>query len=291
MNYLSAYFLVLLIITGSSNIVGAEDMLDIFSEDIKGENKQLSLKYRMASYLIHHSPIRRRIKLSNNKDLKSLFDAAKFNFGLVETKINEKKWIEANAIIDSVIRDLSNISRMLNQKKIERDKYTENVKKVNSFTMPEWTDLSNEEVEFLKLNLKKIESLVKQSANAAKNENYLIASNFLDQAYKLKSQLLMTLKHESTVVYDLFFDSPEEEFSYMLKRSTHYLELVNNLLKNNQFNKAKMNLITVYVEEAEAGIEKALMMEKDKQHESAVIVLDKSIKNLSGTLKIMGVRP
>ncbi len=290
MNYFTSFFMMLLIML-SSYEVGAEVMDDIFSKDIIGENKQLSIKFRMASYLLNHSPIKRRIKLSKNKELKSLFDAAVFNFGLVETKINEKKWIEANAVIDSVIRDLSNVSRMLNQKKLDRNKYVENTKRVESFVMPKWSNLSESETKFLSVNTDKIKLLVGQAVASSDKDDYLMANQYLDKAYKLKTQLLVTLKHESTVVYDLFFDTPEEEFSYMLKRSSHYLELVNNVLKNNTFNKDKMNLINVYVKEAKVGIEKALAMKNNKRHENAVIALDKSIKNLSGTLKIMGVRP
>ncbi len=290
MNYFISFFTMLLIML-SSYEVGAEIMDDIFSKDIIGENKQLSSKFRMASYLLNHSPIKRRIKLSKNKELKSLFDAAVFNFGLVETKIKEKKWIEANAVIDSVIRDLSNVSRMLNQKKLERNMYIENTKKVEFFIMPKWSDLSESETKFLKVNTDKINQLVEQATASSRNDDYVMANQYLDKAYKLKTQLLVTLKHESTVVYDLFFDTPEEEFSYMLKRSSHYLELVNNILENNTFNKDKMNLINSYVKESKVGIEKALVLEKNSRHESAVIALDKSIKNLSGTLKIMGVRP
>ncbi len=268
-----------------------ELMHDVVIKNLKGEQQQLGLKFKMANYLLMHSPIRRRIKKSNNEELNDLFDAAEFNFELVAIKIKRKNWIEANAIIDSVIRDLTNVSRMLSKKRIDRNKYLENSKRVESFIMPAWSDLSKDDRQFLELKNKEIVFLVERSTFLAKQEKYVLASESLIDAYKLKSQLLVMLKHENTVVYDLLFDSSEEEFNYLLKRSMHYLELVEGVLQNNSFNKETSRLIDSYVQQGTQGIDKAQVMKKSKQHEKAVLVLDKAIKNLSGALKIMGVRP
>ncbi len=266
-------------------------MNDVSIKNLKGEQQQLGLKFKMANYLLIHSPIRRRIKKSNNEELNDLFNAAEFNFELVAIKIKKKNWIEANAIIDSVIRDLTNVSRMLNKKKIDRNKYLENSKRVESFIMPAWSDLSKDDRQFLEQKNKEILFLVEHSKISAGKEKYVLASESLIDAYKLKTQLLVMLKHENTVVYDLLFDSAEEEFNYLLKRSMHYLELVEGVLQNNTFNKETSRLIDSYVQQGTQGIDKAKVMKKSKEHEKAVLVLDKAIKNLSGALKIMGVRP
>ncbi len=272
-------------------MVEAQVMSEVLNNDLQAENKQLSHKFRMASYLLSDSSIRSRTMSSNNQKAKTIFVLAEANFELVRKKINLQKWMEANAIIDSVLRDLTHVSQMLNQKNIKRNEYAENVKRVDSFVLPEWKLLSTDEKEYLMIKSKEISRLMGQASDLEKNHQYARANTILDKVYSLKNQLLTALKHENTIVYDHLFDTPEEEFDYMQKRSDHYFELVEAVLNNNTFNPQIMKLIDTYVQQGKAGIIKARAMEKDKRHAEAVIVLEKSIKNLSGALKIMGVRP
>ena len=272
-------------------MVEAQVMNDVFINDLQAENKQLSHKFRMASYLLTNSPIRGRIMSGSNIKAQEMFVYVEENFELVSKKINEQKWMEANAIIDSVLRDLTSISQMLNKKNINRNQYSENVKRVDSFVFPEWTNLSADEKKYLTVKENEINRLMEQVKELEKNLEYVRANKMLDKVYSMKTQLLKVLKHENTIVYDHMFDTPEEEFNYMLKRSDHYFDLVDGVLKNNSFNPQTIKLIETYVQQGKSGIIKAQVMEKNKRHEEAIVVLDKSIKNLSDALKIMGVRP
>lgn len=272
-------------------MAGAQVMNDVFVNDLQAENKQLSHKFRMASYLLTNSPIRSRVMSGRNLKAKKMFSSVEENFELVSKKINEKKWLEANAIIDSVLRDLTSISQMLNKKNINRSQYSENIKRVTSFVFPEWSDLSDDEKKYLKVKENEINRLMEQADALGIKFEYARANKVLDKVYSLKTHLIKVLKHENTIVYDHMFDTPEEEFKYMLKRSDHYLYLVDGVFKNNSFNPQTIKLIDTYVQQGKTGIIKARAMENNKRHEEAISALDKSIKNLSDALKIMGVRP
>jgi len=283
-------YLFVLLLYCNALIAKGEVVHDIQANDLETENKQLSQKFRMASYLLTHTPLKDRIKSSENKDATQLFKLAQSNFNLVRKKINEKNWLEANAIIDSVLRDLTNASQLLNKGNMSRNKYKENLKRVKSFVLPEWSDLSADEQAYLDRKSEEISGLMNNSKNLANDKEFARASQLLDEVYGIKSQLLKVLKHESTIVYDQLFDTPEEEFDYMLKRSQHYLGLVESVLKDNSFNPQTTKLIDTYVQQGKLGMSKARELEKDKQHEQAIVILDKSIKNLSSSLKIMGIK-
>jgi len=286
----SLKYLFVLLLYCNTLIAKDEAMHDIQVNDLETENKQLSQKFRMASYLLTHTPLKDRIKSSENKDATQLFKLAQSNFILVRKKINEKNWLEANAIIDSVLRDLTSASQLLNKGNMSRNKYKENFKRVESFVLPDWSDLSADEQTYLDKKTKEISGLMNNSKNLADDKKYARASHLLDEVYGIKTQLLKVLRHESTIVYDQLFDTPEEEFDYMLKRSQHYLGLVESVLKDHSFNPQTRKLIDTYVQQGKLGISKARELEKDKQHEQAIVILDKSIKNLSSSLKIMGIK-
>ena len=286
----SLKYLFVLLLYCNTLIAKDQAMHDIQVNDLETENKQLSQKFRMASYLLTHTPLKDRIKSSDNKDATELFKLAQSNFILVRKKINEKNWLEANAIIDSVLRDLTSASQLLNKGNMSRNKYKENLKRVKSFVLPDWSDLSVDEQTYLDKKTKEISGLMNNSKNLADEKEYARASHLLDEVYAIKTQLLKVLKHESTIVYDQLFDTQEEEFDYMLKRSQHYLGLVESVLKDHSFNPQTRKLIDTYVQQGKLGISKARELEKDKQHEQAIVILDKSIKNLSSSLKIMGIK-
>lgn len=47
----------------------------------------------------------------------------------------------------------------------------------------------------------------------------------------LKVSLIDNLKHETTIVYDLNFDTIQDEYQYMINRTYHYLDLVQIALR------------------------------------------------------------
>lgn len=262
---------------------------DVQTNNLGKENTQLSQKFRMASYLLAHSPIKNRILSSNVKEAVDLLQVVETNYDLVRKKINEENWLEANAIIDSVLRDLTKSAQLINKKNISQNQYYENLKRVESFVLPVWSNLSSEDHDLLNKNVEKINYLMARAKKQENNKEYNKATTLLSKAYKLKTQLLKILKHEKTVVYNLMFDSPEEEYNYMLKRSRHFLGLVENVLQENYFDTQALKLINTYVEQGKSGISKARAKKKRQLHGEAIDILNGSIKDLSSALRIMGI--
>lgn len=258
--------------------------------DLGKENKQLSQKFRMAHYLLKHKPLIKSITSSSNNIAIRLLHTAQSNYELVGKKINKKNWLEANAIIDSVLRDLTTSAQLINEKKISLNYYRENLKRVDSFVLPEWSDLSQEDQKQLNENTGKIDYLIDRAEKLAENKKYKNASALLDKAYELKTHLLNNLKHESNIIYDLKFDTPEEECDYLLKRSLHFLSLADNVLKYNSFDTQKKILIDMYIKRGRLGMENTRNKIKNKQYAQAIKILENSIKDLSRALKFMGIK-
>ena len=269
------------------------DMRDTPTLDFGEDNQQLEQKFKMASYLLIKSPLSgdegNGIK-SEFLDATNLYNSAQANFQVVIQKVNEKNWLEANAIIDSVLRDLTSSSRIISKKSVNKSLYVENMKRVESFVMPKWSDLSPEDQKTLGTTTSLIDELVDKSNAQALENNYEDANAFLYQAYNLKTQLLQKLNHESTIVYDLIFDTPQDEYLYMVKRNKHYQELIENVIAENKYDEQTLKLAKVYIDKGRNSLSQAFESEKIDLHKEAIEILEGSVKDLSTALKLLGIK-
>lgn len=272
-----------------SNTVWAQEKQCVQMNDLSKENRHLSQKIKMSTHLLIDSPLRERIISSGNKDSIELLYIAKSNYDLVCIKIRKKNWLEANAIIDSVLRDLARSSQLLNKKKVSLNRYNEMFKKIEAFVLPRWLWLSLKDKRWLKNSADEISNLIEQAQRYANNGEYDKAGDLLNKAYKLKSQLLENLKYDNTIIYDLAFDTPVDEYAYMLNRSVHFLGLIENIQTESSFNLSKQRIIKVHVMRGRVGMDKARMQAKDNQYKQAIKFLEFTIKDLSMALKLMGV--
>lgn len=274
---------------GSSFAQGL-DMQNTPSLDFGENNQQLAQKFKMASYLLIKSPLSGGEKSTKHLNANNLYNSAQANYEIVIQKVKDKNWLEANAIIDSVLRDLTASSRILSKKSVNKNLYVENMKRVESFTMPNWGELSEQDkITLDKINLQ-IEDLVKKANAKALENNYEDANSFLYQAYNLKTQLLQKLDHESTIVYDLIFDTPEDEYQYMVKRNKHYQELVEKVTAENSYNEQTLKLVNTYITKGRNGLGAAYESQKSNEHKKAIEILERSVKDLSNALSLLGIK-
>jgi hypothetical protein len=161
---------------------------------------------------------------------------------------------------------------------------------VEAFILPAWSELSSEDQALLKKTSEQIGNLLDQVKKHAKAKEYDQATSILHKVYGLKTHLLQNLEHESTVVYDLLFDTSEEEYDYMIKRNQHFLDIVEKVLHENTFDEKTQNLINVHLEQSMTATNDARIREEGNQHEAAIKLLGQSVKDLSSALIIMGVR-
>ena len=112
----------------------------------------------------------------------------------------------------------------------------------------------------------------------------------METAYQLKTSLIEKLTHESDIVYDLNFDSDQEEYRYMNSRTYHFLELVDLALARKKPNEQIRKLADRYIYLSLENLEVAEGLELEGEYSEAVAVLRKSISHLSTVLKLLGVK-
>lgn len=280
---------IILLIFMNSPAMSTEDVLLNYKNGIEGD-EQLSHKYRMASYLLTQSPLIKRGLDSGNKEVNDLLVRANENYNLVNNKIDEMKWIEANAIIDSVLRDLATGAQLLNVSNVKISRYKEELRRIEAIVLPEWKDLSSSDNVLLEDSLKKVSNLYIQAKKDFDAGNYDNAVDILKRAYAIKISLIKRIQHEETIIYDLMFDSQEEEYTYMVNRTRHFLELVQMVFDKKDVDVKTKSLIDSYVFQCKQSLNKANKLQTEGMHLNAVEVLTTSVNQLSTALKILGIK-
>jgi tetratricopeptide (TPR) repeat protein len=240
-------------------------------------NERLGHKIKMVDFMLNSPAL---IERMNNRSQSFLEMDEYFDRG---------QFLEAEAIIDYVLRDLSVASQLLSAASRAKNRYGKTLEKLDSFSLPEWTDLTLEQSEYLQTSLEQIRQRREQAVELARAEKFEPASQMLNEAYDLKTQLITELEHEKTVVYDLVFESIQEEYDYLNKRSYHYLEMVELALEQRDVKVQTRKLIDDFIYRSVVNIEAAENLQSEARFDEAIAALDKSIKHLTSVLKILGI--
>ena len=280
----------LLILSMSLAVVFAQQETAASKQVENTTNNQLSQKIKMVNYMLHSPLLLQRMESSDDKLAKDLLARAAENFLNMQEYFDRGQFLEAEAIIDYVLRDLSAASQLLNISHQKRNKYQKSLEQLDSFVLPAWKDLSIVENEFLQKTLQQISVLRNQAIRDSQSESLDQAVELVEKAYHLKTTLIEKLKHESTVVYDLKFNTLHDEYDYLNNRTYHYLELVDLALAKKDIDLQTRNLVDSYIHQSMVNLEAAEKFESEGKVADGIAVLDKSIEQLSSVLKILGIR-
>ena len=243
----------------------------------------------MVDYMLSSPVMLQRMQASDDELAKNILARAAVNFLEMEEYFDREQFLEAEAIIDYVLRDISAASRLLNVSRQIKSKYQISLEQLDSFVLPEWKNLSEVENDFLQGALIKIDALRNEAFNHAGSQDYDHAVALVDQAYRLKSSLIEKLQHEQTIVYDLTFETIDEEYEYLNKRSYHYLELVEHAVAESAIDIQTRKLLDSYIYQSILNLEDAESYESEGRVAEANSALEKSIKQLISALKILGI--
>lgn len=252
-------------------------------------NVRLKQKIRMVEYILKSPDMLQRRQASDDELAKDLLARATTNFLEMDEYFDQGEYLEAEAILDFVLRDLSVASQLLSADSRKQDRYKQTLRQLDSFELPQWNDLTLEQSEHLQTQLMQIEDLREKSVQISNDRDFDSAVELLDQAHNLKRQLIAELPHQQIVVYDQVFDSIHDEYEYLNRRSYHYLEMVELALSRVETKLQTRKLVDDYIYRAVADLEEAENLESRGQLADAIGRLDETITQLVSVLKILGI--
>ena len=268
----------------------AQEEAAVGEQSQKSSNEQLKQKIKMVNHMLHSPGMLQRMESSDDELAKGILARAAENYLNMEEYFERGQFLEAEAIIDYVLRDLSAASQLLNISHQKRNKYQKSLEQLDSFVLPAWKELTIENNEFLHETLEQIDELRNEAISHSQSKAYDQAVKMVKKAFYLKTTLLEKLPHESTVIYDLEFETINDEYQYLSNRTYHYLELVDLALTKNEIDLQTQNLADSYIQQSMVNLGAAENLEAEGKFPDAISVLNKSIKQLTTALKILGIK-
>lgn len=257
--------------------------------DAKSVEQKLAQKIKMINVILHSPDMLKRVEESGDSVAQDLLARAAQNFLTGEEYFDRGLYLEAEAVLDYVLRDLSAGSRLISRPQQKSSEFQQYMEQLDSFALPEWGELTEQETEALQSDLTQVSEMRDRAARLADVSSYDEAIELLEQAYQLKVSLLERYPHETTIVYDLSFDTVQDEYRYMSNRTYHYLDLVQTALAQSEVDAQTRKLTDKYLYDSMLNLEAAEDLESQGQFSEAIPVLDKSINRLLSVLKILGI--
>ena len=283
---ISTFVIVILL---SVNLAIAQDESSPGQDAKLGVDQKIEQKLKMVDHILHSPDLLQRVEQSDDSVAKDLLARAAENFLKSEEYYGRGLYLEAEAVLDYVLRDLAASSRLLSQPQQKRNEIRKFLEQLDSFALPEWGELTEQENEWLQNQMTRVSELRDRAIRHTDVNSYDKAIALLEEAYQLKVSLIETLKHETTIVYDLNFDTIQDEYQYMVNRTYHYLGLVQMALSESDIPEPTRKLTDKYVYGSMQNLEQAETFETQGKFSAAIPVLEKSINQLSAVLKILGI--
>jgi tetratricopeptide (TPR) repeat protein len=283
---ISTFVIVILL---SVNLAVAQDESSPGQDAKLGVDQKIEQKLKMVDHILHSPDLLQRVEQSDDSVAKDLLARAAENFLKSEEYYGRGLYLEAEAVLDYVLRDLAASSRLLSVPQQKRNEVVKFLEQLDSFALPEWGELTDQENDLLQNQLTRVSELRDRAIRHADVNSYDKAIALLEEAYQLKVSLIDTLKHETTIVYDLNFDTIQDEYQYMSNRTYHYLELVQMALSESDIPDPTRKLTDKYVYGSMQNLEQAETLETQGQFSEAILMLEKTINQLSSVLKILGI--
>lgn len=258
--------------------------------DARGVSEKIEQKIKMVNLILHSVDLLQRVEASGDSVARELLARAAQNFLKGEEYFDRGQYLEAGAVLDYVLRDLGASSRLLSVPQQKRGRYRHFIEQLDSFALPKWRDLDELQNELLQERLERITELRGQAIRKADAEFFDEAMSLLDEAYRLKVSLIDEFDHETLVVYDLKFETVQDEYQYMINRAYHHLELVQVAMAQSAVDEATQKLADKYLYSSISNLETAEDFETQGQFSAAISMLDKSINQISTVLKLLGVK-
>jgi HEPN domain-containing protein len=136
---------------------------------------------------------------------------------------------------------------------------------------------------------KHVAALMDEAQKLTQKNDYVAANKKLEQAQVIITTAIQQMLNSQTIVYDLNFESPQEEYEYELKRFGGYEELIPIAVEQKQPNEGTIKLMESFVEKGRNKRNIAIETAKGGDYPRAVAMLQDATKEIRRALRMVGV--
>ena len=134
-----------------------------------------------------------------------------------------------------------------------------------------------------------VAQLKNDAKSLADKNDYVNANKKLETARHIITTAIQQMLNSQTIVYDLNFETPKEEYEYELKRFGGYEELIPIAVEQKQPNEGTITLMNSFVEKGQKMRDIAIETAKSGDFPRAVAMMQDATKEIRRALRMVGV--
>ena len=134
-----------------------------------------------------------------------------------------------------------------------------------------------------------VEKLVTEAVQLSTKDQFGPAKKRIKKAERLVTKALNDMLNSQTIVYDLNFETPADEYAYEVKQYESYLELIPVAIEVKKPRQGSIKLMETYVNKGKFFREKADEAAKAERWEEAMVVIKDATIEVRRGLRLLGV--
>ncbi|WP_455209144.1 tetratricopeptide repeat protein [Kaarinaea lacus] len=135
----------------------------------------------------------------------------------------------------------------------------------------------------------KVKKLMASAEEFSRKGDYVKANQDLEQVQHIITVALHKMLNNQTIVYDLNFETPQEEYDYELRRFKGYEELVPIAVEQKNPAEGAKKLMESFVKKGQDLRDRAIKAAKDGDYPTAIAMLQDATKDVRRGLRMIGV--
>jgi hypothetical protein len=199
--------------------------------------KRLTSKLQLLEKLLQGSSLAKRIERSGNSQAEALLATARKSLVQSEEELYAGQYEAAEAAANQGLNAVTTASRMVVDRRYEeagdRERYQQLRKRVLSFTeafQRVVIEKQGQDIDGL-LDQKKVGELLLDAEGLVQKGNYAMANQRMTEAADAVEHALSRARDKETLLHELKFDTPVDEYNYEKQRNKSYELLVDILEK------------------------------------------------------------
>lgn len=258
--------------------------------------QQLRQKIQFADMFVNQSAVVARIESSGNAMAQELHRGAKESFEGARTALAAGNQAKALSLVEEATRMMSEASRLVPQTgsgEAEKLRFEQTYESVQAFSV----SYERSYQQAIKgggkpraVNLAQIRDVMSNARGLADEGKYNEAISMLGGAQDTLTTALSEMLHEQTIVHELKFDTPRDEYEYELTRYQGYEALVPLAIRQKNPNEQTVKLMMQYVDRAKEVKALSEPVAAKGNYGEAILMLQGATSNIERALQVMGVR-
>jgi hypothetical protein len=289
--------LTLLSLTATHNLYALE-MTPEYQGKTPISQEAVQQKLQLVNVLLAKSPTVERASHSDNPMVRQMIERAFALYTTAKSSLSAGDLTLAEASLDEALHLIENAARLTPDPSQVQAKQHDRYSKLKASLFDLQSTYQNLHLRLFPkgttspptdADIEKINSLIERTQALANDGHYDEAIELLENAHARAISALNKLLGTTSLMYDLKFQSPAEEFDYEMARYNSYEELLPIAYSELKPGEDIIKLSERYMHESNELRDKARKQASDGDHRSAINTLSEAVKRIQAALRLVGL--